>query len=104
MFKFIKRIKARVMYYKAVEMAESRHAAERLQYYVISTENNQLVVANRKEFRQLKRKHYAPQMTTKLLKSVCVYHTANACGEDTMSEEQRLTQRLLWEKSCIIGR
>lgn len=89
MRKFFKRIAAffvkayaRRMYRKAVDIAEKRHMQERTTIYVISSPFNEssLLVMDRDEFREAKKRLGANRSTIADVKAGCWYHTSDAAG------------------------
>lgn len=89
MRKFFKRIAAffvrayaRRMYRKAVDIAEKRHSSERTTIYVFSSPFNpsSLLVSDRNEFREIKRRMGVTKSTIAELKEGCWYHTSDAAG------------------------
>lgn len=84
MIRLIKRLKARLVYYKAVKEADAasvRNNGNR--YYVMpSIARGKVIIFDRSQFRQLKRKHYIKAtMNMQDCKKNCFYYTRNRAGE-----------------------
>lgn len=80
-----KRIKAELMYYAAVLKANDAHAFSGERYYVAPTEDKKLAVVDRKNFRELKRKHYIDKTATVTdLQKECFYCTPHRNGSGAM--------------------
>ena len=89
MRKFFRGIKARVIYFNAVRLADECYRQTGKQHFVIADTDGRLIVCDKKNFRTLKRKHYAPDITTFALLNVCIYHTPNGIGKAAMSELEK---------------
>lgn len=83
MIRLLKRLKAKMVYSKAVRMAESASAKDNgNRYYVMpSTVRGKVIIFDRSQFRQLKRKHYVKE-SMKMQDCVknCFYHTRDKAG------------------------
>lgn len=83
MIRLLKRLKAKMVYSKAVRMAESASANDNgNRYYVMpSTVRGKVIIFDRSQFRQLKRKHYIKE-SMKMQDCVknCFYHTRDKAG------------------------
>lgn len=83
MIRLIKRLKAKMVYSKAVRMAESASARDNgSRYYVMpSTVRGKVIIFDRSQFRILKRKHYIKE-SMKMQDCVknCFYHTRDKAG------------------------
>lgn len=83
MIRLIKRLKAKMVYSKAVRMAESASANDNgNRYYVMpSTVRGKVIIFDRSQFRILKRKHYIKE-SMKMQDCVknCFYHTRDKAG------------------------
>lgn len=96
MKKFFRKIKARVIYYNAVRLAQRCHEHNGGRYFVVATTGGKLLVMDKKNFRGLKRKHYLPDIGTYEFTARCVYYTPNRSGVPMGDElrEKRKTQFL----------
>lgn len=83
MIRLLKRLKAKMVYSRAVRMAESASAKDNgNRYYVMpSTVRGKVIIFDRSQFRQLKRKHYVKE-SMKMQDCVknCFYHTRDKAG------------------------
>lgn len=83
MIRLLKRLKAKMVYSKAVRMAELASAKDNgNRYYVMpSTVRGKVIIFDRSQFRQLKRKHYVKE-SMKMQDCVknCFYHTRDKAG------------------------
>ena len=83
MIRLLKRLKAKMVYSKAVRMAESASAKDNgNRYYVMpSTVRGKVIIFDRSQFRILKRKHYIKE-SMKMQDCVknCFYHTRDKAG------------------------
>ena len=83
MIKLIKRLKAKMVYSKAVRTAESASAKDNgNRYYVMpSTVRGKVIIFDRSQFRILKRKHYIKEsMKMQDCVKYCFYHTRDKAG------------------------
>lgn len=85
MIRLLKRLKAKMVYSKAVRTAESASAKDNgNRYYVMpSTVRGKVIIFDRSQFRQLKRKHYVKE-SMKIQDCVknCFYHTRDKAGNE----------------------
>ena len=83
MIRLLKRLKAKMVYSRAVRMAESASAKDNgNRYYVMpSTVRGKVIIFDRTQFRILKRKHYVKE-SMKMQDCVknCFYHTRDKAG------------------------
>ena len=83
MIRLLKRLKAKMVYSRAVRMAESASAKDNgNRYYVMpSTVRGKVIIFDRSQFRILKRKHYVKE-SMKMQDCVknCFYHTRDKAG------------------------
>lgn len=96
MKKFFRRIKARVIYYNAVRLAQRCHERGGGRYFVVATTGGKLLVMDKKNFCGQKRKHYLPYIGTYEFTARCVYYTPNRSGVpmDSKLREKRKLQFL----------
>ena len=83
MIRLLKRLKAKMVYSKAVRKAESASAKDNgNRYYVMpSTVRGKVIIFDRSQFRILKRKHYVKEsMSMQDCVKNCFYHTRDKAG------------------------
>lgn len=99
-----KRIKAEIAFLHAVKSAEEAHAETGERYYVVPSVDGKLVIADRKNFRALKRKHYIDSdATVAQMQKECFYCTPYRNGTGKMPGEVASLKRaafLDWYSKC----
>lgn len=76
-----RKFKAFLRFREAVKQADQAHALNRRCFYVLPSVGNKLVVMDRKNFRELRRKRYISRNAkVPQLKYMSVYHTPDARG------------------------
>lgn len=77
----IKKLKAFLRFREAVKRADQAHDLNKRRYYVIPTPDEKLLITDRKNFRELRRKKYiSREVTLDRLREGSVYHTPDARG------------------------
>lgn len=83
---------------QAINQAEQAHAQNGMRYYVMPA-GEKLLIMNRQDLKQLRRKHYtSPHATTHDLLRHCFYHTAHANGTGAMSALSVKARKMLYYK------
>lgn len=98
-------IYARYIYNKGVEAAERRHAKERSMIYLASKTfyPDRLVTYNKGQFKVQKRAFgmAARLLTMNTLKNHCYYHTADAWGQNGLSDKDKEIRRKAFVKERL---
>lgn len=82
-------LKDYLRYFKAVQMADDAYAHDQDRYYVMPSMDNKLIVMDRKNFRNLKRKGYiAKNATMQNAIDECFYYTPRI-GSEGIPEPMR---------------
>ena len=78
----IKKFKAFLRFREAVRRADAAHEqGDHRRYYVLPSKNGKLVIMDRKNFRELRRKRYIDRnITVRAVADHCLYHTPDAGG------------------------
>lgn len=106
MIKLLRHLKARISYTLAVREAEEAHARNRQRYYVVPGMNGKLVVIDRKNFREIRDKHYISRRTRfNLLATKSYYYTpyGNDNPLDRMSSSMmrtKMKEYIAWADIC----
>lgn len=98
-----RKLKAYLRFYEAVIMANSAHAKNSQRYYVVSgsSDNVNLMVVDRQNFRILKRKHYiSDKATMRDLKAESFYYTPYSNGYGGLTPEQCKLKREQYYSWC----
>lgn len=108
MMKFLRELKSKMQFDKAVEQADKEYSKSRNRQYVVPDKDGKLIVMDRKNFRLLKRKSYMPAgMNTPTLMNASYYHTQDRGGNSPMSPEQVQKNKdsyVLWREQLYRAR
>ncbi|MBD5173847.1 MAG: hypothetical protein HDT08_04330 [Bacteroidales bacterium] len=86
-----KRLKAKLRYRAAKQMADKEHLLTGNRYYILPMQGKgkKLLVVNRYNFRKLKLKHYLPEgLFIRDLEAACYYCTPYADGSKSLNETE----------------